>query len=343
MSFDLAKKIINFIANRTPQNERLEIGFFGGEPLLEFNTIKKINDLIEEKIKIRFDKTCVSIISNGTIFSDEIGHYIDEHKIGFGISCDGIPIVHNRNRVFRNGKPTSNTIEKTIWQAKNALNRVFINVVYQPVTLKYLPETIDYLSDLGIRQIYLNPDYSSLWGKDDIAEIQNTFTRIAKKYVGFYEKKDPHFISLIDGKIALILRGGYQLLERCRMGKGELAFTPDGKIYPCERLVSSNYTDHSIGNIQTGIDLNRIKCNKKGDGEINTECLSCSLKNHCMNWCGCSNYFATGYYNRVNAFICESEKASIRSAMEVIKVLSQKRDPLFCDHLAGVPLTNSII
>ncbi len=125
---------------------------------------------------------------------------------------------------------------------------------------------------------------------------------------------DPHAISLIDGKVAVILRNGYQPLERCRMGRGEFAFTPEGTIYPCERLVGDGNDGHAIGSVDGGIDISRMLCRRAPGESLNRECQSCGLKDYCMNWCGCSNFFASGYYNRVSSFLCGSEKASQESA-----------------------------
>lgn len=342
ITIGLVERIIEFILNHTPENDRVEIGLFGGEPLLEFDMVKKIITLITDKIKSKFENTHVSIISNGTVFSEKIAQYIDRNNIGFGISCDGIPMAHNLNRTYKNGKSSSVVVEKNILWAINSLKKLFVNAVYQPTTIDYLPQTIEYFATLGIKQIYLNPDYSAEWTKEDILKIKTVYSSIAQLYMQYYLRGDPHFISLIDGKIAVILRGGYQPMERCRMGKGEFAFAPDGNIYPCERLVSANCSNHSIGSIKTSLDLNQVKCNIKSGAEINKECIVCSMKDYCMNWCGCSNFFATGYYNRVNAFICESEKSSIQIALQVLKTMSEKNDALFCDHLAGIPLTNSL-
>jgi uncharacterized protein len=76
--------------------------------------------------------------------------------------------------------------------------------------------------------------------------------------------------------------------------------------------------------------------------DINTECLSCGLNSYCMNWCGCSNYFSSGYYNRVTPFLCASEKVAIQTSFNVIKALENTGASTFVDHLAGFPIANSI-
>jgi uncharacterized protein len=139
----------------------------------------------------------------------------------------------------------------------------------------------------------------------------------------------------------VILRGGYQPLEQCRMGTGEFAFTPSGNIYPCERLIGSdNGQSHCIGNIHDGFFL-KEKCFQKSNMATNNECQLCSLSQYCMNWCGCTNYFLTGSYNLVGPFVCASEKAAINSAFKVIKEANDK-GLNFSEHLAAAPIMSVI-
>lgn len=125
------------------------------------------------------------------------------------------------------------------------------------------------------------------------------------------------------------------------MGKGEMAFAPDGSIYPCERLVGSADGRHRIGHLDTDILCEQPACNLMPDSRVNKPCLTCGIRDYCMNWCGCSNYFATGYYNRVNAFICASEKAAIKAAFEAFQKLEQNGSARFFDHMAGHSQTNT--
>jgi sulfatase maturation enzyme AslB (radical SAM superfamily) len=72
---------------------------------------------------------------------------------------------------------------------------------------------------------------------------------------------------------------------------------------------------------------------------INEECQECGIKDYCMNWCGCTNYYSTGHYNVVGPFICSSEKASINIALKLIQSM-EDYGLNFSDHLAGTPLMN---
>jgi uncharacterized protein len=341
MPLPTLRKAIDFAFEHTPREERIDVGFFGGEPLLEFDLIKAGTDLIERHPLYDADRVELAIVTNGTIFSDEIVSYVREHGVGFVVSCDGPPDVHDAFRRFPDGRGTSHLVERTIERALDAFSLIPVNAVYHPTTLRHLPRTVEYLSSLGVRQIYLNPDFSAGWTEDDAASLPEVFGRIADLYTDYYLRGDPHFISSIDNRIAVILRGGYEPLERCRMGRGEFAFAPDGRVYPCERLVGADANDHCIGNLKDGLEFSSLSCHLVPGSDTNAECRTCGVSAYCINWCGCSNYFSSGYYNRVGGFLCASERAILGAALNAYERLEAAIGPGFFEHAGGFPIVNS--
>lgn len=341
MSLSTAKKIINFIFKNTPSQEKIDIGFFGGEPLLEFELIKKITEIIENHPSFNNKLVELTVVTNGTIFSDEIADFLKEHDIGFCLSCDGPPLVQDMLRCFPDGAGSSTVVTNTIRRAKDILPSVLVNAVYHPNTFRYLPQVVEYLASLGLKRIYLNPDFSASWSKKEAELLPEVYGQISRQYIDYYLQNNPHFISLIDSKITAIMREGYKPTERCTMGTGEFAFTPSGNIYPCERLIGADTGNgHCIGNITHGINRGRMLCKTDPGKEINTECISCSLKEYCMNWCGCSNYFSSGYYNRVSPFLCASEKTAIITAFNTFQTLEEKLGSAFFYNLIEVHTAN---
>lgn len=342
MTLETAERAIDFIFKHQLPNEEINIGFFGGEPMLEFELLKDITMLIEMHPSYDSSRVIFSVVTNGTIYSGEIATFLKEHRIGLVFSCDGSPEVQDTFRRFPDGKKTSAIVEANIRRALKDFGQLPVNSVYHPTTLNQLPETVSYLSNLGIRQIYLSPDFSADWKKEDIEAVPEIYSQIAQQYIDHYLEKDPHFISLIDSKLTVILRGGYKPQERCRMGKGEMAFTPAGNIYPCERLIGNGENGHCIGDLIEGLKIEKMLCHKASDSEINHECTECSVKEYCMNWCGCSNFHSTGYYNRVSEFLCASEKAALNVSLRTFERLEKELGLAFTEHLAGKPILNSM-
>lgn len=343
MSLDTARDAVDFIFAKASGLERFEIGFFGGEPLLEFDLIRQITALIEAHPRFSRERVGLTVVTNGTLFSADIAAHLNAHDIRFCLSCDGPAHVQDAFRRSPTGEPSSARVEQTIKTAIRMLPAVLVNSVYRPETLEFLPETVDYLSGLGLRHLYLTPDFSASWTPSDLARLGVVYGEVAAKYVDFYRRGDPHFISLIDNKVTVLMRGGYAPLERCSMGRREMAFAPDRRIYPCERLIDDRDGDgRHIGTLDDGLDLARLSCKQSGTAPVNPECLACGLRDYCMNWCGCSNFFMTGSYDRVGPVLCASEKAAIQTASRVFDTLERELGPTFVHHLIGEPHFNSV-
>lgn len=261
LSPDAARKIVDFAYRNTPADEKITIGFFGGEPLLEFGRIGSIVDLIEGHPDYTPERVEMTVVSNGTLFSEKSARYLRDHNIAFGVSYDGPPTIHDSSRCFADGRKSGKLVEQNLKRAVAELPETMVNAVYGPPTFHLLPHVVDYFSELGLRHIYLSPDFSARWTQADADILADLFTEIGAFHEGAFTRGDPHFISLIDAKIAVILRGGYGPNERCRMGRGEYAFSADGFIYPCERLIGEGGGGgHSIGHIDTGIAPDRLAC-----------------------------------------------------------------------------------
>jgi uncharacterized protein len=341
MELSAARRIVDFIFGNVPLDEKIDIGFFGGEPLLEFELVKNITGMIQTHERYDPDQVTISVTTNGTILSEHIMEFIAEKNLVLCISCDGPPAVQDRFRRFPDGRKSSPMVENNIKQALSRFPMVPVNSVYGPDTLESLPDIVDYLASLGVRSIYLNPDISAHWTEKETDALPRIYNVIGEKYLDYYMRGTPKYISIIDGKITVILRGGYKPLERCRMGKGEFAFAPSGNVYPCERFIGSDDgRTHCLGNINDGLTGTK-QCQPISATALNRECQTCGLRDYCMNWCGCTNYFGTGEYAMVSPFICASEKAAIKVAFEIIQRGGEKGLNL-AGHLAGMPMMNVV-
>jgi uncharacterized protein len=339
MPLDIAQKIIDFLFQKNSEDELLELGFFGGEPLLEFEQIKRIVELIKNHPLYSRSKVTISITSNGTIFNQEIADFMLSNDIILCISCDGSPKIQDINRKYKNGQGSSVIVEQTIKNALPLFPLLPVNAVFSDQTLQYLPQTVDYLIDLGVQNIYLNVNISANWTQQHAEQLSKIYGAIAERYIQFYLQGKPKFINLIDSKISVILRGGYGPFERCRMGSGELAFGTTGNIYPCERLVGSDDgKTNCLGNIMEG-KIKPLACKTIPSAAINAECTQCGLSAYCMNWCGCTNYHSTGRYDKVSAFMCAHERAVINVVHQTIQRM-QKNGVSLSHHVQGTPLVN---
>jgi uncharacterized protein len=341
MPLSIARRTVDYIFKNAEKSDKIDINLFGGEPLLEFDLIKKIVDIIHAQSSFDHKRVVISVVTNGTIFNEDIADFLIEKNVILCISCDGPQKVQDKFRHFPDGRGSSAIVEKNIRHILDIFPLTPINAVYSPENVQLLPQVVDYLAFLGVKNIHLSPNISAKWTKTEAEMLPKIYDAVAGRYIDFYINNVPRYISFIDSKIAVILRGGYRPLERCRMGEEEFAFAPSGNIYGCERLIGSDDgKEHCLGNISDGIVSVKTRegaCN----AAINKECMECSLSDYCMNWCGCTNYHSTGYYNIVSPFVCASERATINAAFNIIQAMNNLGLD-FSHHISGTPLMNVV-
>jgi len=320
MTLQTAKEIVDFAISITVITDTIDFSFFGGEPFLAFTLIKEIIAYIENK-NIQNPIT-YNITTNGTIISNEIIDYIIEKNIKLSISIDGPASIHDENRVDIHGKGTLDIILKNIKTLSSKLDFFQVNAVYGAKTVEQLDETFNFFVENGIKNIHLNPNITENWDISSFPKITTAYKRIAKRYIELYKNNEEVALNLIDNKLILFLKGGYEEKDKCSMGKLKFGFAPSGHVYPCERLIGDD-TDENMcmGNIHTGINpLKRCNIAQK-TGNSNKECVICPVQQYCMNWCGCTNYNMTGYSDRVSAMLCHSEQVAISVTKEVFNAL----------------------
>jgi len=336
MSRATAEAAVDFIFKRAPQGAAVDIGFFGGEPLLELPLLEYLTRLVQEHPSYDPARVGLGLTSNGTLFDDGIGAFLLANRIRLCISCDGRPAVHDRCRRSPTGEGSGRRVEQTLRCAQAALPNLRVNAVFGPETLEDLPDTVAYLSSLGVREIYLNPDVTGAWAPGHAARLEHVYGKVADQYLVWHRAGDPHYVSLVDVKMGVLARGGYHPLERCQMGGAELAIAPDGSVFPCERLFATQDPGrHRMGSVGSGVGSSAELCARRTRPPVNGECATCGLAPFCMNWCGCSNYLMTSDYDRVGPFMCASERALCAVALRVFESGVREFGPGFLQRALG--------
>jgi uncharacterized protein len=331
MSIATAREIVDFAMDITPPGQRIEFGFFGGEPLLKFDLIKEVTNYIREKERETRGSVSLNITTNGTLLTPSILDFFREEKVNLCISIDGPAYVHDLNRCYHDGRGSFGEVVRALRLAVERLDPLQVNAVYGPDTIDSLLESVSFFSQLGVSVIHLNPNICASWGEDACSKLQDIYMQIGDHYIQSYQRGQEIAVNLIDSKVILFLKGGHTPGDRCGMGETEWGFAPSGNIYPCERFIGQD-DDPSfcLSNIHTGLDVARRCSLLKRRGNHNKECTTCALQKYCVNWCGCTNYYMTGHTDLAGPMMCESEKAAIRAAKHVLIAL--QNDELFLDH-----------
>ena len=286
MSYNTARKIVDFAIDITPDGERIEFCFFGGEPLLCFDMMKKIVTYIRQRERESSKPVWLSVTSNGTLLTNAVLSYFKSKNIDLCVSIDGPEHIHNKNRHYLDGRGSFSDTVKNLQNAIRQLNYLQVNVVYGPDTINFLPETVSFLTGLGISTIHLNPNICASWEIISYSKLREAYEELGSHYIEKYQSGQELALNMIDNKIILFLKGGYGTADRCGMGETEWGFAPSGNIYPCERFIGEDTNSAlCLGNIYTGLDSARRCSLLKRRGNRKDECKTCALQQYCMNTC----------------------------------------------------------
>lgn len=211
---------------------------------------------------------------------------------------------------------------------------VEVNSVVGPDSLAEVPQALDFFLVLGVPVIHFNPDIMANWPAETDNHFGDIYQQVAEQYIACFRRGTEIALNLIDSKAVLFVKGGYTQDDKCSMGDGEWGIAPSGNIYPCERFIGQDDDPaFCLGNIKTGLNLER-RCalrNKRGNNRL--ECSTCFYSRFCMSWCGCTNWFMSGASDMPASVLCAMEKAAIKAARYAFETLVKDDNDLFADHL----------
>jgi uncharacterized protein len=332
MSLETARKVVDFVVDLTPRGQVIDFGFFGGEPLLRFDLLRDVAHYIGERSRETEHPVRLNVTTNGTLLNDAVVQFLDSERVYLCVSIDGPPPVHDLHRRYRDGRGSFSDVITNLRRALWQLGGVQVNAVYGPDTVGLLPETVRFFVELKVPVIHLNIDICASWTDVTGEQLQETYMAVADQYISAFESGREVGVNLIDSKIVLFLKDGYSAEDRCGMGETEWGFAPSGNIYPCERFIGEdNNSSLCLGNVHVGLDSVRRCAVLEIRGNRNEECVSCRVRQFCMNWCGCTNHYMTGRTDLAAPVLCASERAAIEAASHALTAL--RENELFMDHL----------
>ncbi|QNU67326.1 Cys-rich peptide radical SAM maturase CcpM [Ruminiclostridium herbifermentans] len=301
MSFETAKKGIDFLIEHSKDNERIFLAFYGGEPLLEFDFIKKCIEYYEEKGEGK--ETHITITTNATLLTEEIIDYFQKYGVYLLISLDGPSEVHNKNRIFSHGG--KGTFEKVMENMEMIMIKfpdylkdcVSFNAVLDPENDFSCVNNFFADFDMIKESQLMSTEISDIYSKDQkkasdayISNLRYEYFKLFLSKVGCLDKKYTskliwrYYGKLIDTYTRLemtkelpdkIHHGG-----PCIPGVQRLFMDVNGDFYPCER-VSETSTQMRIGNVDTGFDVDKVETLLNIGKISEKQCVNCWALRFC--------------------------------------------------------------
>ena len=321
MSLEVGKSALDFLIKNSGTRHNLEVDFFGGEPLMNFQMLK---DLVSyaRKIEKEHNKNFrFTLTTNGVLIDDEVIEFANKEMSNVVLSLDGRKEVHDRFRVDYNGNGSWEKIVPKFQKLVSArgnkdyyMRGTFTH--HNPDFLQDIKTMLDLgFTELSMEPVVCSPTDSSALTDSDLPVLFDQYEQLAKLMIERKKAGKPFtfYHYMID------LTGGpciYKRISGCGSGTEYMAVTPWGDLYPCHQFVGDE--KFKLGDIYNGITNSEIsekfaKCNVYS----HKECENCWARLYCSGGCAANAYHATGDITGVYKYGCELFKKRMECAIAV--------------------------
>lgn len=327
MSFEVGKKALDFLIRNSGNRRNLEVDFFGGEPLMNWEVVK---DLVqygrsqEEKYNKKFRFT---LTTNGVLLNDEVMEFVNREMSNVVLSLDGRKEVNDKMRPFRNGAGSYDLIVPKFQKLAESRNQTnyYVRGTFTHDNLDFSKDVIHF-ADLGFQQMSIEPVVGAdsepyAIREEDLPKIMEEYDELAKEFIK--RKKEGrgfnffHFMIDLEQGPCVAKR-----LSGCGSGTEYLAVTPWGDLYPCHQFVGRE--DFLLGNVNEGITRSDI-CDefKMCNVYAKEKCRSCFAKYYCSGGCAANSYQFHGSITDAYDIGCEMERKRVECAIMIKAALAE--------------------
>ncbi len=313
------------------RQERLVLGFFGGEPLLEWDLLRQCTDYAQAVAAQTGTPLSLTLTTNMTLLDRERAEWLKSQGFHMGLSLDGSREMHDACRKTAGGSGSHDLCIEALGYFTDYWYKAEVITVVTPANARFLAGSLSDLYGRGVRRLCLNLDYGAPWSPADFERLEAGADEAARIFVESFRADDPFPIANLSAKIHAQVEGGYKESDKCRFGEGELAVSAAGHFYPCARLVGQDDQESlRIGHVSIGYDRARQLALISRRGNRNPECPACPLNNRCINWCGCVNYVSSKESpDQASSFVCRTERLFARQADRAAELLWGERNTSF--------------
>lgn len=329
MSRETAEAAVDLAIARS--RDEMQIGFFGGEPLLEWDRLRHATEYAEKKAADADVTLKKTVTTNATLVTPERARWLKAHGFYPALSIDGNRAMHEATRPLRGGASSFDACMAGLDATQAEFPSAEVITVPDPQNVCHLAEGVRYLAEeRNVLRVSINPNFYAEWDDAALATWRAQYEAVGDFALERYRASRAVAINVIDGKIITRLKNGFECRDRCGFGEGEIAVAASGNIYPCERVVGDDDNEAlRIGDVRSGFDEKRRQAILRKRGNVNPECADCAIRHRCMNWCCCINYALTGEIDRTDGVVCFHEQLSVAVADRVASALYAEDNPLF--------------
>lgn len=319
MSAEVGKKAIDFLIKNSGTRHNLEVDFFGGEPLLNFEVVKEIVHYARSIEKQHNKNFRFTLTTNGMNINQDVIEFSNREMDNVVLSLDGRKEIHDLTRKTIGGQGSYDVIVPKFQEFVKARGdkSYYMRGTFTKNNVDFTND-IFHMADLGFDQLSMepvvcNPDEPYALTEEDLPELYKQYEILATEML----KRENEGKPITFYHYMLDLKNGpciYKRISGCGSGTEYMAVTPWGDLYPCHQFVGDE--KYLIGNIFDGIKntelVNKFKnCN----AYARPDCTHCWAKLYCSGGCAANAYHSTGDITGVYDYGCKLFKKRIECAI----------------------------
>ena len=330
MDFETGKKALDFLVANSGSRVNLEVDFFGGEPLMNWQVVKDLVEYGRSLEKPNNKKFRFTLTTNGVLLNDEIMEFANREMANIVLSIDGRKEVNDKMRPFRGGQGSYDLIVprfQKVAESRDQMN-YYVRGTFTHNNLDFA-EDVMHLADLGFKQISVEPvvakpeDWYAIQ-EEDLPRLKDEYDKLARELIQCRKDGRPvnffHFMIDLEGGPCVAKR-----LSGCGSGTEYLAVTPWGDFYPCHQFVGQ--TEFLMGNVDEGIVRTDIRdefkcCNVYAKDK----CKKCFAKFYCSGGCAANSYNFHGNINDAYDVGCELQRKRVECAIMIKAALAEMEE-----------------
>lgn len=308
MTEETATKAIDFLLKQNPENKNFSIIYFGGEPLMNFDLLKKVTKYCRDIENRTNKKFSLGMTTNGTLVSDDVIKYCDDNNISISISIDGPKEVHDGCRKCADG---TGSFDKLIGNVNELLERRDGKVTARITLTKKnlgLYNIMDSIGKMGFKKVnvaLVSVDENSPLEikQEDFPTLRQEYLKIAEDVFEKVKKKEYSAANVFYPYLKMFHRKEI-MFYNCGAGRHYLAVSPDGGLYLCHRFAGME--EYKLGDVDNGLIAGKQKeiINSHVDGK--NQCKDCWARYICGGGCFYNAVEKGGKINDAPAYFCES-------------------------------------
>lgn len=327
LSLETGKKAIDFLLEHSGTRRNLEIDFFGGEPLMNFDVVKALVTYGRKAEKVYGKNIRFTITTNGLLLDDAKADYINENMDNVILSIDGRPEINDNMRRTVNGKGTYDVITKNYLRfVEKRKGTYYVRGTFTRENLDF-SEDVRHLAEKGFKNVSVepvvtDPSVGYALREEDREAIFREYEKLTDLYLEYAKagRKFEFFHFNVD------LNQGPCVVKRvsgCGAGTEYVAVSPEGDIYPCHQFVGNR--DFRLGNLYDSRFENKLYDQFNRAHIYNKEkCRECWAKFYCSGGCHANAYHMNHDILEPYELGCELEKKRIECAIAIKAILADE-------------------